>query len=146
MNEDIFHLGIKAIIRNSEGKILLLKTNPAKLKGYNGEPYWDVPGGRIQKGSSVADTLRREVEEETGVKEIKSFEPFSMVLSNIRIPTNDGSFGLILSSYVCEVETVGEIRLSDEHIEYNWFTPKEAAQLLTVKYPKEFVSKIAELD
>ena len=35
MLEDCFHLGIKAIIRNGEGKILLLKVNPKQLKEFN---------------------------------------------------------------------------------------------------------------
>lgn len=82
--EDKFHLGIKALIRNSSGRILLLKVNKEKLKGFQGEPYWDIPGGRIQKGSTVDETLIREVEEEIGAKEIKNIKPFSMVLSKIR--------------------------------------------------------------
>jgi hypothetical protein len=50
MNEDFFHLGIKALIKNADGKILLLKVNTAKLKDFHGEPYWDIPGGRVQNG------------------------------------------------------------------------------------------------
>lgn len=56
--EDIFHLGIKALLRNEEGRVLLLKVNPKKLRGEQRD-YWDLPGGRIQKGDSVLDTLRR---------------------------------------------------------------------------------------
>ncbi|SRR5258708_22192388 len=145
IKEDSFHLGIKAIIRNSKGQILLLKTNIAKLKGYNGEAYWDIPGGRIHKGSTVEETLKREVQEETEISSIKSFKPFSMILSNMRIPLESGDVGLILSSYLCEVEDIENIKLSDEHIEYNWFTPSEAAKLLEFKYPKEFVEKLANL-
>jgi len=143
--EDIFHLGIKAIIKNSKGEILLLKTNIANLKGHKGKAYWDIPGGRIHKENMVEETLRREVKEETGISPIKSFKPFSMVLSNIRIPIKNGSVGLILSSYICEVGNIKNIKLSDEHIEHKWFKPKEAAKLLEFKYPKEFVEKIAEL-
>ncbi len=102
--EDEFHLGIKAIIRNEEGKILLLKVNLKTLKGYQGEPYWDIPGGRIHKDSTIEETLRREVQEETGITTIESFTPFTMVLSkNIRIPVGDKTVGLILSSYICNV-------------------------------------------
>lgn len=145
--EDKFHLGIKAIIRNSEGKILLLKTNLKKLKGYTGEPYWDIPGGRIHKNSSVKETLKREVEEETGITSIKDFSPFTMVLSNnVRIPVGDDTVGLILSSYVCDVGDVSQVKLSDEHTEFGWFTPQEAEKLLAVKYPQEFVDKISELE
>lgn len=144
--EDNFHLGIKAIIRNGEGEILLLKTNPKQLKGYSGEPYWDIPGGRIHKNDTVEGTLKREVEEETGITSIKSFKPFSMVLSNnIRIPVDNDTVGLILSSYLCDVGNASNIKISDEHTEFGWFSPQEAENLLAVKYPKEFVDKISEL-
>lgn len=145
MNEDCFHLGIKALIRNREGKILLLKTNPAELKGYNGEPYWDIPGGRIQRGDSIEECLKREVKEETGITSIKSFKPFLMALSPLRIPVDDTDFGLILSVYLCEVENIENIKLSKEHLSGEWFSPKEASELLEFKYPKEFTEKLSGL-
>lgn len=61
MAEDIFQLGIKAVIRNNLGQILLLQVNPAKLRNWQGDAYWDLPGGRIQKGATVLETLRREI-------------------------------------------------------------------------------------
>jgi len=144
--EDIFHLGIKAIIRNSEGRILLLKVNPKKLKKYSGEPYWDIPGGRIHKNSNIEDTLKREVREETGITSISSFSPFTMVLSNnVRIPVGADTVGLILSSYICNVGDIKSITISDEHIDFGWFSPKETGELLAIKYPKEFVDKLSEL-
>ena len=123
--EDSFHLGIKALIRNSAGQILLLKVNKEKLKGFTGEPYWDIPGGRIQKGQTVEETLRREVEEEIGVTEITNVKTFSIVLSKIRIPQGEDSVGLILGAYTCEIPENSEIKLSDEHTEAKWFSLEE---------------------
>ena len=147
MNEDLFQLGIKALIVNSEGEILLLKVNKEMLKGFSGDPYWDIPGGRIHRGSTVEETLKREVEEETGITNITRTAPLAMVLSNIRIPWNNSDTGLILSVYVCEVEVnePAEVILSDEHTEFRWFEPKEAGALLQIKYPKEFTEKISVL-
>jgi len=143
MNEDIFHLGIKAIIRNPEGKILLLRVNLEKLTIKNKGAYWDIPGGRIHKGSTIEETLKREIQEETGILEVYSFNKLDMVLSNIRIPQVDGSFGLILGIYVCDVGNIDKIIISDEHTEYGWFNPQEVAGLLQVKYPPEFCEKIS---
>ncbi len=143
--EDKFHLGIKALIRNSAGQILLLKVNKEKLKGFQGEAYWDIPGGRIQKGQTVEETLIREVEEEIGVNEITNVKPFSMVLSKIRIPQGEDSVGLILGAYTCEIPENSELKLSEEHIEANWFAPFEASKLLEVKYPIEFTEKIKQI-
>ena len=143
--EDVFHLGIKALIRNRAGEVLLLQVNPANLHGErNG--YWDLPGGRVQKGDSVEQTLEREVLEETGITKIANIQPVRMVLSTIRIPTGgDESVGLVLSVYACTVPESAEILLSDEHIAYNWFAPSKAAELLRVKYPADFCEAIAGL-
>lgn len=143
--EDTFHLGIKALIRNQAGQILLLKVNYAKLTGNNIEPYWDIPGGRIQRGETVSDTLQREVTEETGITQIDQFEPLGMVLSNIRIPVDQSDVGLILSIYQCSVKKDQIVKISDEHVEFGWFNPHEAAQLLKIKYPPEFTSRIGQL-
>jgi 8-oxo-dGTP diphosphatase len=145
--EDIFHLGIKALIRNRSGEILLLKINKEALKGYIGEAYWDIPGGRIHKNASVEQTLQREVEEETGLTGISHISKLDMVLSNsIRIPLKDGGdVGLILAIYICDVSNYETISISEEHTEYRWFSPADAAELLKIKYPAEFTDKIAKL-
>lgn len=143
MSEDVYHLGIKALIRNAEGKVLLLQVNPAKLNGER-KDYWDLPGGRVQKGHTVPDTFKREVAEETGITDIQHAKQISMVLSNIRIPLGgDTSAGLILAVYECECADVNKVVLSDEHIAYRWFMPTEAAKLLEIKYPKDFCQTIA---
>lgn len=145
MDEDTFHLGIKALIRREDGKILLLKVNSKKLTNCKAE-YWDIPGGRIQRGSTVEETLKREVLEETGIKKIISIKPMKMVLSNIRIPMGSGDVGLILSIFDCKVGKIDNIKLSDEHMEVDWVSPKAAAKLLEYKYPKDFTSKIESID
>lgn len=144
MKEDTYHLGVKAIIHNDKNEILLLKVNLAKLKGTNKE-YWDIPGGRVMRGSTVEKTLLRELEEETGINKVNKITPFTMVLSNIRIPADKSDVGLILASYICEVDTNQKTDISDEHVEYRWFNPKQAAELLAVKYPPEFTKKLNDL-
>ena len=52
-----------AVIENSRGEILLQQRLPGRP--YAG--YWEFPGGKIEKGESPRDALRREVQEEVGV-------------------------------------------------------------------------------
>lgn len=144
MSEDLFHLGVKGLIRNAQGDVLLLQVNPAKLSNER-QPYWDLPGGRVQKGQTVSDTLQREIEEETGIKAISQVTEVGMVLSNIRIPVGDDSVGLILGVYSCEIASDSVIVISDEHSAYQWFGPQEAAQKLAVKYPQSFCATIAAI-
>lgn len=143
MSEDSFHLGVKALLRDKDDKILLLRVNPEKLEGKG--DYWDLPGGRVQKGHSVAATLKREVAEETGITDITETKELGMVLSNIRIPIGDKTVGLILAIYECTAPGNSTVAISDEHVAYDWFDPKKVAELLAVKYPAHFCALIAKL-
>ncbi len=142
--EDLFHLGIKALIMNKEGKILLLRVNPEELHGGKRD-YWDIPGGRLQKDENIVDTLYREVLEETGISRLLNISHLVIVVSNIRIPVENDTVGLILSIYKCDIQEPVQIKLSKEHIEFKWFTPLEAAELLSVKYPSELQDKITQI-
>ena len=144
-NEQVFHLGIKGLIRNPERKILLLKINQAILKPDNYGEYWDIPGGRIQDGYSIEETLHREIEEETGITDISDISFLTSVVANIRIPVDDegSEVGLVLYLYSVSTDTKdSEITLSEEHTEFGWFEPAEAAKRLSVKYPERLTALI----
>jgi 8-oxo-dGTP diphosphatase len=51
-----------AIIPYPESKILLIKRNTIPFKG-----YWALPGGRMDSGETIEQTIVREVKEETGL-------------------------------------------------------------------------------
>jgi 8-oxo-dGTP diphosphatase len=51
-----------AIIPYDENKILLIKRNTKPFKG-----YWALPGGRMDLGETIEQTIVREVKEETGL-------------------------------------------------------------------------------
>jgi len=51
-----------AIIPFPEGKILLVKRDTVPFKG-----YWALPGGRMDPGETVEQTIVRECKEETGL-------------------------------------------------------------------------------
>ena len=51
-----------AIIPYPDNKILLIKRNTIPFKG-----YWALPGGRMDSGENIEQTIVREVKEETGL-------------------------------------------------------------------------------
>ncbi|MCW4003557.1 MAG: NUDIX hydrolase [Candidatus Bathyarchaeota archaeon] len=51
-----------AIIPFDKNKILLIKRNTIPFKG-----YWALPGGRMDPGETIEQTIIREVKEETGL-------------------------------------------------------------------------------
>ena len=134
--EKLFHVGTKAIIENEEGKILLLHVG--ERPGLVNKNYWDIPGGRIQEGQTVTDTLKREIKEETGIAGIGKADYLGGFISHHEYEQGGQNFGLVLVVYKVNVLNVESIALSEEHTDYEWVDKKEAAERLSHKYPPEF--------
>lgn len=137
--EDTFHLGVKAIIRNPNKEILLLQR-----KSQFNKNYWDLPGGRLQKGESLLQTLKREISEETGLNDIGDAQPFITVLTDIRIQNTQEDVGLIFSIFLCNINYMFSPQLGDEHINFEWLPPEECLKKLK-QYPLAFKDKLANL-
>lgn len=144
--EQLFYLGLKALIRNKIGQILLVQEDPRDnpFDSVKGE-YWDLPGGRIQKGETPDQAFNRELLEELGVNNVTKGNLISSVISNLYSEIEGHKIGRILFIYEVDGD-FSKITLSDEHTSVNWFTPLEAAKFLKVKYPPELTDKIEELD
>lgn len=113
----------KCIIVGRDGKILALKRAPDDhSRGGN----WDLPGGGYEQGEDVLDAIKREVFEETGII-VKSVAPVYFANNSAKTGffQGDNVFGMC---YLCR-EWEGEIRLSDEHMEYQWIDPSDFVQL-----------------
>ncbi len=126
--EKLFYVGIKGLIKNIDGKYLLLKSS-LRNHTIDTKPYWDIPGGRIEEGSDAVTTLKREIEEETGITEIQNSEFFTAVISNHQIPLSDSQkAGLVLMIYTVNIPEDYPIVLSDEHTDYEWVERAIAAK------------------
>jgi colanic acid biosynthesis protein WcaH len=90
-----------------EGCLLLMKRNYPPEKG-----RWFTPGGRIYKGESIENAVRRVLEEETGL------EPLSIkkvgVMSHVWPEVH--SITVFHTVYVSS----NKPRLNDEHDDYKW--------------------------
>jgi len=133
-----FQLGVKGLIRNKKGQILLLLKS--KNHCYGHQPYWDLPGGRVEGNATIKNTLKREIKEEINIKEFKNLGLFHAVISNIYLKKEN--CGLVLFIYHCLLKKSFTIQLNDEHSDYGWFFKAKAVKLLSIKYPQEFISKI----
>jgi colanic acid biosynthesis protein WcaH len=92
----------------SNGALLFLKRNNEPVKG-----EWWFPGGRIRKGESLEDALRREIREETGL-EISDYRLIN-VYSRIFPERHD-----LTIAYLCKCKK-GKVVLNGEHSEYAFF-------------------------
>lgn len=130
------------IFRKEDGKIYYL------LLHYQ-SGHWDFPKGHIEKGEKEEDTVKREVAEETGIKDIKIVKGFKEWIKYFFRRT----YGLgkeekkkaswvfkIVDFYLAETK-VKEVKISFEHIGYKWLSYETALKQLTFKNAKEILKK-----
>jgi 8-oxo-dGTP pyrophosphatase MutT (NUDIX family) len=111
----ILCVGVKVLLKNKEGKYLLLKRAPSRFKGINGT--WDIVGGRIKTGTKLVTNLKREVREETGLHVLS--KPTLISAQDIFWHENDTH--VVRLTYCAE--TSGEPVLNeDEHVDWRWLT------------------------
>jgi len=127
------------IFRKEKGKIYYLLLNyPSTTRGAK-KDYWDLPKGHVEKGEKELDTVKREVEEETGLKDLKFVEDFKEWIKYFFRHEGKTIFKIV-TFYSAETENE-EIKISGEHIGYEWLPYEEAIKQLTFKNAKEILRK-----
>lgn len=104
-------VAVSALVQNKHNLFLLVKT---ERRG------WELPGGQVEKGEDIVSALKREVEEEAGVK-IK-IEKLAAVYSSVNEPTK-----VILDFIAVYDGGDGCIKTNNEIIDVQWFSAEEAA-------------------
>ena len=108
--------------------------------------FWDLPGGKMEAGEQVEETLKREVSEELGVSkhDLKIIKPFDASVSNFKI-SHGQHIPLILMTYICKLKKPErKFKLTNEHAQYEWVNVKNAAVRLSTKFNKSFIVKLLE--
>lgn len=109
----ILQVGVKVLIRNSNGEYLFVRREPSFKTG---PQKWDIPGGRIEPDEPLIEGLRREVKEETALE----LTSISKLLAAQDIFVKEKELHVIRLTYVGEAN--GSVVLSDEHDDYRWMT------------------------
>ena len=160
-----------AVIFNKEdGKIYYLLLHYGKASPAGGGGHWDFSKGHPEEGEEEEETVKREVEEETGIKDIKIIDGFKEYIKYFFRKSYDlkketrlrQGFGgqekkasparnasrsdagewvfKTVTFYLAETKTK-EVKISFEHVAYKWLPYKEALKQLTYKKAKEILKK-----
>lgn len=133
-----FQVGLKAVIANPEGKILLMKRASSNTTA----DYWDIPGGRMNFGEGLEASLKREIKEEVGLDLATVAAPLSVTTFH---PKVNPDVQIVRIIFWCTVASQDGIKLSAEHSEYGWFDLADALKLnLYSNAVKEALVRLAE--
>ncbi len=116
--------------RNGAKKYLLLH--------YEGG-HWDFVKGHVEKAENERETALRETEEETGITDLKFIEGYRESISYFyrragRTVRKEVVF------YLLETNTE-QVRLSREHVGFDWLTYDRAMERLTYKNARDTLLK-----
>ncbi|MBW2984716.1 NUDIX domain-containing protein [Candidatus Woesearchaeota archaeon] len=101
--------------------------------------HWDFPKGNVEAGEEEKATVKREVEEETGIKEINFVEGFEEKISYFYKKEGQTIYKEVVF-YLAETKEK-EVKLSFEHIGYEWLDYEKALERLTFKNAKQILEK-----
>jgi len=100
-------LGAGALIRNAEGRVLLIHQT------YQRPPLWLPPGGWVDRGETPRQAASREVREELGVR----------VAVGQALATRGGGYGELTILFDCRRLDDDPFRFSDEIARAEFFSP-----------------------
>ena len=111
-----FIVGVKSIIIYNRKVLLVRRSDENK--------NWECPGGTMEFGEDLHTTLRREIEEETGLKDID----IGKLLYAMTFTYNPETqyVGLM---YLSRAKS-DKVKISHEHIDYKWVDKKQLTELL----------------
>jgi len=132
------HIKSGAGFRREKGKIYYLILNYSAI-GKIEKTYWGLPKGRIEKGEKTEETAKREIEEETGIKDIKFIEGFKET-ERYFFKFKEENIIKFVTFYLVETKTKN-VKLSEEHVGYQWLPYQEAFKRITFKNAKEILKK-----
>ncbi len=104
--------GVKGIVRKNDHILVLVKPNGTL----------DLPGGRVENGETIKSALRREINEETGLK-VEIHDPVEK-WSFYKTPDR------LIKGITLECDYLeGKVKLCSEHKRYFWAAIKSIKRL-----------------
>jgi mutator protein MutT len=129
-------VGVGAVII-CNGKILL-----EKRKNEPGKGKWSLPGGKVELGESVKQTVIREVKEETGLK-VEKPEHIDVVDNIIRDESGRVKYHFVIIDYFMKLKG-GTLKAASDAEELKWVPLSDVEKYDLTKTFREFFQRNRE--
>jgi len=129
-------IGVKALVFRNTRLLLLhrrtdLDLNPGR---------WDLPGGGVEVGDGLVDSLTREVREETGFR-VTVGPVVDVALVRSRLRSGERFTGVVVF-YACSTQARGAPCLDpDEHSEFAWVGAPNVGRFPLIPYQSRPIRK-----
>jgi len=114
-------VGVGALIFQRD-RILMAQRGKEPLKG-----WWSLPGGALELGERLAEGVRREVREETGL-EIRPLGVLEIFERIVRDASGAPEYHYVLIDYVCRIMG-GELCAGDDVCAVEWVRRRDLSAL-----------------
>lgn len=104
--------------------------------------HWDFVKGNVEKTEEEQDTVVRETKEETGIEDLRFLEGFRETITYF-FKRGGRTIRKEVIFFLAETKT-SDVKLSYEHVGYDWLSHNEAVERLTFKNAKEVLRKAHE--
>jgi bis(5'-nucleosidyl)-tetraphosphatase len=125
----------------SAGAVIFRRTRlgPEFLLLQYGLGHWDLVKGNIEKAEEEKETVRREIEEETGITRVKFFDGFRETIRYFYRWKGENIFKIVLF-YLVETRQK-KVTLSHEHAGFDWLPYRKTLKRLTFKNSRDILKK-----
>ena len=123
------------VVMDSEMNVLILKRRV--------EGTWVLPKGRMEPEETIVNTALREVEEETGLGELKIERKIGMVRYIFYWRPKEVNYKKTVHYFLMSVDGgSAELNLEPDFIEFNWTNLEDAMKLLTFENDRRIVRSL----
>lgn len=127
----------------SAGVILFRRApEPLYLLLHYESGHWDFPKGHIEAGEEAQEAARRELQEETGISEIRFLDGYKQTLRYFFRQGGVGIFKVVI--YFLADTAQAAVSLSHEHVGFEWLPYDAALGRLTFKNSRDLLIKAHE--
>jgi bis(5'-nucleosidyl)-tetraphosphatase len=102
--------------------------------------HWDFVKGHVEQEESEQETVRREILEETGLKNHRFLSDFREPINYFYRRRGKTVFKEVIF-YLVEALGAEEVKISGEHVGYKWLPYPQALERLTYKNAKDTLRK-----
>ncbi len=112
-------VGVGGVVVHRQ-RVLLIRRGREPLKG-----QWSIPGGVVELGEELAEAVRRELKEETGLV----VEPLAViaVLDRIERVRRRVKYHYVIIDYACRLK-LGRLRPASDVVDARWVRREELPQ------------------